>query len=100
MAAAKAAAKTGARRCELSFGAFKVRTLAYKGRRPIGHNAMAVMQIFSGASCDVIVLQETRREGQGQIMQGGYVITWSGARAGTEEADVRGENTGRRLLRV
>ena len=40
MAAAKAATRTRARKSELSVGSFNVRMLAYKGRRPIGHQPM------------------------------------------------------------
>ncbi|CAB1104344.1 unnamed protein product [Ectocarpus sp. CCAP 1310/34] len=46
---------------------------------------MTVMQIRSATGCDVIELQETRREGQGSIAHDGYVIIWSGARAGTKD---------------
>ncbi|CAB1107702.1 unnamed protein product [Ectocarpus sp. CCAP 1310/34] len=46
---------------------------------------MTVMQICSATECDVIGLQETRREGQGSIAHDGYVIIWSGARAGTKD---------------
>ncbi|CAB1101716.1 unnamed protein product [Ectocarpus sp. CCAP 1310/34] len=46
---------------------------------------MTVMQICSATGCDVIGLQETRREGQGSIAHDGYVIIWSGARAGTKD---------------
>ncbi|CAB1109886.1 unnamed protein product [Ectocarpus sp. CCAP 1310/34] len=46
---------------------------------------MTVMQICSATGCDVIRLQETRREGQGSIAHDGYVIIWSGARAGTKD---------------
>ncbi|CAB1111436.1 unnamed protein product [Ectocarpus sp. CCAP 1310/34] len=41
--------------------------------------------ICSATGCDVIGLQETRREGQGSIAHDGYVIIWSGARAGTKD---------------
>lgn len=85
MAAAKAAMRTRTRKGELSFGTFNVRTLACKGRHPIGHNPMTVMQMCSETGCDVIGLQETRRSGQGCIEQGEYVITWSDARAGTKD---------------
>ncbi|CAB1121308.1 unnamed protein product [Ectocarpus sp. CCAP 1310/34] len=84
-AAVKAAAKKKAREGDLSFGTFNVRTLAYSGRNPIGHNVMTVMQICSATGCDVIGLQETRRAGQGSIAHDGYVIIWSGARAGTKD---------------
>ncbi|CAB1096311.1 unnamed protein product [Ectocarpus sp. CCAP 1310/34] len=46
---------------------------------------MTVMQICSATGCDVIGLQETRRAGQGSIAHDGYVIIWSGARAGTKD---------------
>eukprot|EP00752_Nemacystus_decipiens_P007608 g6799.t1 len=46
---------------------------------------MTVVQICSETGCDVIGLQETRREGQGCIEQGEYVIMLSGARAGTKD---------------
>ncbi|CAB1117139.1 unnamed protein product [Ectocarpus sp. CCAP 1310/34] len=84
-AAVKAAAKRKAREGDLSFGTFNVRTLACSGRNPIGHNVMTVMQICSATGCDVIGLQETRRAGQGSIAHDGYVIIWSGARAGTKD---------------
>eukprot|EP00752_Nemacystus_decipiens_P015555 g13878.t1 len=40
---------------------------------------------FDDPGCDVIGLQETRREGQGCIEQGEYVIMWSGSRPGTKD---------------
>ncbi|CAB1110695.1 unnamed protein product [Ectocarpus sp. CCAP 1310/34] len=46
---------------------------------------MTVMQICAATDCDVIGLQETRRAGQGAITHDGYVIIWSGARAGTKD---------------
>jgi len=84
-AAAKATARMKMRKGELSIGTFNVRTLAYKGKRPVGHNPMTAIQICAEAGCDVVGLQETRREGQGCIEQGEYVIMWSGARAGTKD---------------
>ncbi|CAB1108931.1 unnamed protein product [Ectocarpus sp. CCAP 1310/34] len=84
-AAVKAAAKKEAREGGLPFGTFNVRTLAYSGRNPIGHNVMTVMQICSATGCDVMELHESRREGQGSIAHDGYVIIWSGARAGTKD---------------
>ncbi|CAB1113389.1 unnamed protein product [Ectocarpus sp. CCAP 1310/34] len=72
-AAVKAAAKKKAREGDLSFGTFDVRTLAYSGRNPIGHNVMTVMQICSATGCDVMGLQETRRKGQGSIAHDGTV---------------------------
>ena len=44
-AGVKATAKKKAREGDLSFGTFNVRTLAYSGSKPIGHNVMTVMQI-------------------------------------------------------
>ncbi|CAB1110175.1 unnamed protein product [Ectocarpus sp. CCAP 1310/34] len=41
--------------------------------------------ICSATGCDVIGLQETRREGQDSVAHHGYVIIWSGARAGTKD---------------
>ena len=84
-AGVKATAKKKAREGDLSFGTFNVRTLAYSGRNPIGHNVMTVMQICAATDCDVIGLQETRRAGQGAITHDGYVIIWSDARAGTKD---------------
>ncbi|CAB1115349.1 unnamed protein product [Ectocarpus sp. CCAP 1310/34] len=84
-AAVKAVAKEKAREGDLSFGGFNVRMLVYSGRNPVGHNVMTVMQICSATGCDVIGLQETQREGQCSIAHDGYVIIWSGDRAGTKD---------------
>ena len=72
---------------ELTVGTFNVRTLAYKEATPSATTppSSTILQLCSDAGCDVIGLQETRRDGQDAITHGGYVVVWSGARAGTKD---------------
>ena len=44
-------------------GTYNVRTLAFKGTNSIGH-AEIILKTWEDAGCDVIGLQEARRNGQ------------------------------------
>ncbi|CAM9752224.1 unnamed protein product, partial [Pylaiella littoralis] len=81
----RAEMRTKARAGELVVGSFNVRTLAYKGANGIGHNSNTVLQLCGSSDCDVVGLQETRRANDGAFTPAGYVVIWSGARAGTTE---------------
>ena len=60
-------------RGELVVGAFNVRTLAFKGANGRGH-AEVILKTCEDAGCDVIGLQEVRRDGQSAFTAAGYVV--------------------------
>ena len=70
---------------ELVVGTYNVRTLAFKGTNGIGH-AEVIMKTCEGAGCDIIGLQEVRRNGQSVFTASGYVVFCSGADATTGKA--------------
>ena len=69
---------------ELVVGTYNVRTLAFKGTNGIGH-AEVIMRTCEDAGCDVIGLQEVRRNGQSAFTAAGYVVFCSGAYGGKYE---------------
>ena len=59
-------------------GTCNVRTLAFKGTNGIGH-AEVMLKTCEDASCDIIGLQEVKRNGQSAFTAAGYVVFCSGA---------------------
>ena len=74
---ARARSKAG----ELVGGTYNVRTLAFKGTNGKGH-AEVILQTCEDAGCDIIGLQEMRRNGQRDFTAAGYVVFCSGADGG------------------
>ena len=65
-------------------GTYNVRTLAFKGTNGIGH-AEVIMKTCEDAGCDIIGLQEVRRNGKIDFKVVGYVVFCSGADGGKHE---------------
>ena len=61
------AARAKRRTQELTFGTFNVRTAAFKGVNGIGHIDV-LLRICAAKGCDVIGLQETKRDGISEIV--------------------------------
>ena len=61
---------------ELTFGTFNVRTAAFKGVNGIGHIDV-LLRICASKGCDVIGLQETKRDGISKIVAAGYRVYFS-----------------------
>ena len=57
---------------------FNVRTLAFDGKNGIGHSEV-ILKLCQELGCDVIGLQETRRDGQSAFTAAGYTVFCSGA---------------------
>ena len=73
---------------ELTFGTFNVRTAAVNGVNGIGHTD-TLLRNCAAKGCDVIGLQETKRDGTSEISASGYRIFFSndcspGLRAGKD----------------
>ena len=64
------AARAKRRMQELTFGTFNVRTVAFKGVNGIGHIDV-LLRICAAKGCDVISLQETKRDGISEIVAAG-----------------------------
>ena len=62
---------------ELTFGTFNVRTAAVNGANGIGHIG-TLLRTCAGKGCDVIELQETKRDGTSEILASGYRVFFSG----------------------
>ena len=62
---------------ELTFGTFNVRTVAANGINGIGH-IDTVLRTCAAKGCDVIGLQETKRDGTSEISASRYRIVFSG----------------------
>ena len=77
-------ARARSRAGELVVGTYNVRTLAFKGTNGIGH-AEVIMNTCEDAGCDVIGLQEVRRNGQSAFTAAGYVVFCLGADGGKYE---------------
>ena len=77
-------ARATSRAGELAVGTYNVRTLAFKGTNGIGH-AEVIMKTCEDACCDVIGLQEVRRNGQCAFTAAGCVVFCSGADGGKYE---------------
>ena len=67
------AARAKRRMQELTFGRFNVRTAAFKGVNVIGHIDL-LLKICASKGCDVIGLQETKRDGVSEIVAAGYLL--------------------------
>ena len=65
-------------------GKYNVRTLAFKDTNGIGH-AEVILKTCEDAGCDIIRLQEVRRNGQSAFTAAGYVVFCSGADGGKYE---------------
>ena len=62
---------------ELTFGTFNVRTAAVNGVNGIGH-IDTLLKTCAAKGCDVIGLQETKRDGTSEISASGYRVFFSG----------------------
>ena len=62
---------------ELTFGTFNVRTAAVNGVNGIGH-IDTLLRTCGAKDCDVIGLQETKRDGTSKISASGYRVFFSG----------------------
>ena len=61
---------------ELTFGTFKVRAAAVNGVDGIGH-IDTLLRTCAAKGCDVIGMQETKRDGTSEISASGYrVLLW------------------------
>ena len=80
----RTAATARSRARELVVGTYNFRTLALKGMNGIGH-AEVILKTCEGAGCDIIGLQEVRRNGQRVFTAAGYVVFCSGADGGKYE---------------
>ena len=81
----RTSARAWSRAGVLVVGTYNVRTLAFKGTNGIGH-AEVILKTCEDAGCDIIGLQEVRRDGQSAFKAAGYVVFCSG----TEESTRRG----------
>ena len=71
------AARAKRRMQELTFSTLNVRTAAFKGVNGIGHIDV-LLRICAAKACDVIGLQETKRDGISEIVAAGYRFYFSG----------------------
>ena len=71
------AARARSQMQELTFGTFNVRTSAFKGVNGIGHIDV-LLRICAPKGCDVIGLQEIKRDGISEIVAAGYRVYFSG----------------------
>ena len=78
------AAREKRRTQELTFGTFNVRTAAFKGVNGIGHIDF-LLRICAAKGCDVIGLQETKRDGNRKLWQLDTVFTSVVIAAGSKE---------------
>ena len=77
------AARARRRLEELTFGTFNVRTAAVKGVNGIGH-IDSLLRPCAAKGCDVIGLQETKRDGVSEISAAGYRVYFSGDCSGVK----------------
>ena len=70
-------ARARARIGEFTVGTYNVRTLAFKGANGIGHSEI-VLNPCESLDCDIVGLQETRRDGQSVFSAGGFtgILLW------------------------
>ena len=62
---------------ELTFGTFNVCTAAVNGVRGMGH-IDTLLRPCAANGCDVVGLQETKRDGTSEIVASGYRVYFSG----------------------
>ena len=62
---------------EFTFGTFDIRTAVVNGVDGIGH-IDTLMKFWAAKGCDVIGLQETKRDGTSEIVPTGYHVNFSG----------------------
>ena len=76
---------------ELVVDTLNVRILASKGTNGIGH-AEVILKTTEDTGCDVIGLQEVRRDGKIAFAEAGYIVFCSGSRRrkSREEGEPRG----------
>ena len=79
------ATRTRSRLEELTFGTFNVRTAAVNGVNGIGH-IDTLLRTCAAKGCDVIGLQETKRDGTSEISASGYRTLFSGDCSGVKVA--------------
>ena len=77
------AARAKGRMKELTFGPFNVRTTVLKGVNGIGHIDV-LLRICAAKGCNVVGLQETKRDGISEIVAAGYRVYFSGDYSGVK----------------
>ena len=77
------AARARSRLEDLTFGTFNVRTAAANGLNGIGH-IDTLLRPCAAKSCDVIGLQETKRDGTSEIVASKYRVFFSGDYSGVK----------------
>ena len=77
------AARARYRLGELTFGTFNVRTAAVNGVNGIGH-IDTLLRLCAAKGCDIIGLQETKRDGTSEIVASGYRVFFSGGCSGVK----------------
>ena len=82
----RTSARARSRAGELIVGTYNVCTLAFKGTNGMGH-AEVTLKTCEDAGCDIIGLQEVRRDGQIAFTAAGYVVFCSGADGGKHEKE-------------
>ena len=75
------AARARSRMQELTFGTFNVRTAAVKG---VNGHIDVLLRICASKGCDVIGLQETKRDGISEIVAAGYRVYFNGDCSGVK----------------
>ena len=68
---------------DLTLGTFNVRTAVVNGVNGIGHN-YTLLRTCAAKGCDVIGLQEKKRDGTSNILASGYRVFFSGACSGVQ----------------
>ena len=68
---------------ELTFGTFNIRTAAVNGVNGIGH-INTLLRPCAAKGCDVVGLQETKRDGTSEIVASGYRVFFSGDCSGVK----------------
>ena len=58
---------------ELIVGTFNVDTLAFNGKNGLGH-AEEILEVCRQKGCDIVGLQETRRDGPNGFIAAGYAV--------------------------
>ena len=71
------AARARSRLEELTFGTFTVRTAVFNGVNGVGH-IDTLLRICAAKGCDVIGLQDTKRDGTSEILASRYRVFFSG----------------------